>query len=306
MHARILIAAALAVCFAAASPAATPSPPRGKIVRADDGFDLWYEALGRTGPAVIFISRTPDEHRALAQRLSVACRVVLFEPRHMAVDYSQQIRRTAKEHPEKADRAMLDHFANRNLDWDLAQFKVRPFPAERAIADLHAVADAAGIDTFTISGYSSTSLYAQFLVPLSKRITGIIAGGFPVLGGYEYWQGVYDASAMSLARAGSPVESADYALFSKTVEALRTRDEKAVYRSLPGVKVVFFGSRDGEPGDRLYEAGFKGGRMAAALRKQRKDLEALGFKVIELEGFDHIDLLSQADLIAARLMPLIR
>ncbi|MBW2370693.1 MAG: hypothetical protein JRH15_22710, partial [Deltaproteobacteria bacterium] len=52
----------------------------GTTVKAEDGFDLWFDAWGE-GPGIIFLARDPQENREYAEALSDAYRVVIYEPR---------------------------------------------------------------------------------------------------------------------------------------------------------------------------------------------------------------------------------
>ena len=51
--------------------------------------------------------------------------------------------------------------------------------------DLLAVCDGAGLDRFSVLGYSLTAAMAAWLARVSARVNAVVVGGFPLLGSYE-------------------------------------------------------------------------------------------------------------------------
>lgn len=283
-----------------------PDKSQGAIVTAKDGFDLWYEARG-AGPAIIFVSRWPAEHLIYAHKMADSYRVVQYETRTMAL---QEMPEAEDEEAyakaldaERAGKVLQPprppgHTKGRNLNWDPAKHK--RYPIDLFVADLHAVADAAGVDKFVLAGYSGTAAYAAFLAPYSDRAIGLIAGGFSFLGSQEYWIGVLEGGRMAMMGEGKGKEAALANLSILFYKDLHERDQKEFYAKLPGPKIVWFGSRDGEPGDILATM-LSMGRIAHKIRSYKDEYQGLGFKFIELEGYTHIDAYSAVDVAVPRL-----
>jgi len=292
----------------------------GSIVQAADGFDLWYEVMGN-GPTIIFVSRVPDEHRWLAQRLSRFYRVVLYEPRIMTMcDIPERSPRQQKKWLDNyvvvseftmeqkkewvKSKSYLDlwmrppgHLSMRNLSWDPSQYENGVCPLELDVADIHTVTSTVGIDKFVLAGYSYTASYAAFLTPYSNQTVGLIAGGFPLLNSYDYWQGHAEGRRSYLLEAGQSMAATICRIISNCYTMMNERGEKALYQNMTGPKIVWFGSQDGEPGCWVYE-NLIGARIAKRIRKQRSNLEQIGFKVIELEGFNHGECVLAAEQVA--------
>lgn len=273
---------------------------RSNIATAEDGFDLWYEARGK-GPAIIFVCRWPAEHYAYAKAMADSYRTVQFETRTMA------LQEMAEAKSEEAYAKALDaaragkslqiprpfgHTKGRNLDWNPAKHKT--YPIELAVSDLHAVADAAGVNEFVLAGYSGTAAYAAFLAPYSDRAIGLIAGGFSILGSQEYWIGVLEGGRMGMLGKAKGKEASLANLSISFYKDLHERDQEKAYSSLKGPKIVWFGSKDGEASDMLASM-LSLGRIAHKTRKYKDQYERLGFEFIELEGYTHIDAYSAVE-----------
>jgi pimeloyl-ACP methyl ester carboxylesterase len=280
---------------------------RVNIATAEDGFDLWYKAQGK-GPAIIFICRWPTEHLEYAEVMADSYRVVQYETRSMALQEMPEAKN--EESYAKALEAARagkslqiprppGHTKDRNLDWNPTKHKT--YPIDLAVSDLHAVADAAGVDKFVLAGYSGTAAYAAFLAPYSDRAIGLIAGGFSILGSQEYWIGVLEGGRMAMLGKAKSKEAALANLSILFYKDLHERDQEQAYSSLPGPKIIWFGSKDGEPGDMLTNM-LSMGRIAHKTRKFRDTYERLGFKFIELEGYAHIDAYAAVNVAAPKLM----
>lgn len=59
------------------------------------------------------------------------------------------------------------------------------YSGELLVADLLAICDRVGLDTFSVLGYSLTAAMAAQLARVSTRVDAVVAGGFPLLGSYE-------------------------------------------------------------------------------------------------------------------------
>jgi|GEM_PF-3597296 len=289
------------------SMAARLGPSKANIATAEDGFELWYEARGK-GPAIIFVCRSPSEHLEYAEAMSDSYRIIQYETRSMAL---QEIPEAKNEEAYakalEAARAGKSlhiprppgHTKGRKLDWNPGKHKT--YSIDLAVSDLHTIADAAGVDKFVLAGYSGTAAYAAFLAPYSDRAIGLIAGGFSILGSQEYWVGILEGGRMAMLEDRKGKEAALANLSILFYKDLHERNQEEAYSNLPGPKIVWFGSKDGEPEDILATM-LRMGRVAQKTRKYRKEYERLGFKIIELEGYTHIDAYSAVDVAVPKLM----
>ena len=281
----------------------TPSDPvqyeqRGTTVKAEDGFDLWFDAWGE-GPGIIFLARDADENRALADALSDSYRVVIHEPRVITLGQKGLL----AESGDDALRTRLEaHLADRQTDWNPAAFD--DYPVELVISDLHRVADAAGVDDFVLGGYSGTARMAAFMAPYSARAVGLLVGGYHIIGSKDYWLG-YVAAGYA-----AQLEDPDVSEFTKWATGLsrqqalieHRRDDRAAFGAMPGPRIVWVGGEDGSPRDSLMAEVFPGAEIAERVRSARSDYESLGFRFLQLDGLGHVAAYEAADQAA----PLIR
>ncbi|MEV0568826.1 hypothetical protein [Dactylosporangium sp. NPDC050588] len=247
------------------------------IAAAHDGYKLWYDVAG-DGPAIIMPARLRNEFAALGAALSDQHRVVRYKPR--------QVVGVMEPEPEAGGQ------------WEPASWAQYPLDAE--IADLHAVADAAGVTDFVLAGYSGMAALAAFLGPISDRVIGLMIGGFPLLASCDYWLGFEEGARAALIQAGLPDSAADHHLGRLLYREWGRRDDTVALTAMTGPKILWYGSRDCEPDCRMYD--FVGGAaIARNIRNHADELRRAGFELIELDGHDHIGALADTDLIAPRL-----
>lgn len=243
-----------------------------------DGFTLWYEAKG-DGPAVLFPSRMRGEHATLAGALAAGgYRVVRYKPRQVV--------------------GVMEPEEESGGPWDPTSWT--RYPTQIEVADLHAVADAAGVGDFVLAGYSGMAALAAFLVGASDRAAGLMVGGFPLLAGTDYWLGYVEGARAALLQAGLQDKADEHHLGILLYREWATRDDTATLAALKGPKIVWYGSMDGEPECRMYDY-VGGGAIARRLRDRSRELRQAGFEVLEFEGLDHIAGLAEADVVAPRL-----
>jgi hypothetical protein len=84
-------------------------------------------------------------------------------------------------------------------------------------------------------------------------------------------------------------------------QAWMQRDDTAALGGLPGPKIVWYGSDDGEPGCTLH-AVLSGATVARRIRATAAVLRELGFQVIEIQGLDHAAGLYDTETVADALM----
>jgi hypothetical protein len=236
---------------------------------ASDGFRLWFDVVG-DGPALIFPSRTRPEYRDLAVALSTTYRVVRYKPRQVT-GFEEGMRPSE----EPVDSAPV---------WASSAFD--HFPVDMEIADLHSVADAAAVGDFVLAGYSGMGALAAFLAPYSDRIIGLLIGGFPPLGPWEYWLGVAEGARLGFLDAGMQAHAEHAYASSLMFRDWMQRDDTGALAELRGPKIVWYGGDDGEPGCTLH-AILGSAAMARRIRAATPDLRKLGFQVVEIPGLDH-------------------
>lgn len=248
------------------------------ITVTDDGFKLWYEVMG-DGPAIVFPARFRAEQATLAAALAGAGRrVVRYKPRRVV--------------------GVVEDDDEAGGTWDPAAFT--RYPVERDVADLHAVADAAGVEEFALAGYSGMAAQAAFLAPVSDRATGLMIGGFPLLGGCDYWLGYVEGARAAMVQAGLTGKADELHLDVLFYRAWAGRDDQAALASLPGPKILWYGTRDGEPDCRMYDL-VGGSAIARTVAAHAGELRAAGFELVAIDGQDHIGALASTDLVAPRL-----
>ena len=191
-------------------------------------------------------------------------------------------------------------------------------------SDLLAVADAADADRFAYYGYSWLALAGLQLAIRTDRLSALVMGGFPPIGGpYTPMLAVTTAThAMaSPASAPSPQPSAeppdepagepDWSQVEVSLTEAQTRQFVTLYQALQGFddlaaqaqlrcpRLCFAGSADEIDYDERW-----GGvhvSMAGPVIDRRAELEALGWQVRVLEGLDHTQAMQ-----AAQVVPILR
>ncbi|HEX2035455.1 MAG TPA: alpha/beta hydrolase [Chloroflexota bacterium] len=240
----------------------------------------------------------PALGRSLIEGLSDAFRVVAF-------DYQGQVTRTPK--PET-------------------------LTPDNAVADLLAVADAAGVERFAYYGYSWLAVIGLQLAIRTGRLTALIMGGFPPLDApyadmlrvttvaHEMAVAAKSA-AQSTAGSGqrSDAPTAQAAVkeakdsewstvslsedqtrqFVTLYQALQDFDDRAAQARLTCPRLCFVGSAD------EIQYGKSWGdvhlNLAEPIVRGRADLEALGWDVVVLDGLNHMQAMQ-----AAQVVPILR
>jgi pimeloyl-ACP methyl ester carboxylesterase len=179
------------------------------------------------------------------------------------------------------------------------------------VADLLAVADAAGADRFAWYGYSWLALCGLQLAIRTDRLTALVMGGFPPLDGpyAEMLQVTTATHELAVANAASPPptepstpsepspDEVDWSKVQVTLtegqtrqfvtlyQALQDFDDRAAQAQLTCPGLCFVGSAD----EISYDERWGGVHvsMADSIISRRADLESFGWQVQILDGFDH-------------------
>lgn len=243
-----------------------------------DGFTLWYEVAGE-GPGIIFPSRMRIEHSALAAALAASgYRVVRYKPRQVV--------------------GLMEAEDESGGPWEPTAWT--RFPMETEMADLHTVADAAGLGDFVLAGYSGMAALAGFVVVASDRAIGLLIGGFPLLAGYDYWLGYVEGARTALLQAGLQDKADEHHIGILLYREWAARDDTAALAALKGPKILWYGTLDGEPECRMHDY-VGGSAIARRVSGHAETLRHVGFQVIEFEGLDHIAGLATADVVTPKL-----
>lgn len=189
-------------------------------------------------------------------------------------------------------------------------------------ADLLAVADAAGAERFAYYGYSWLALSGLQLAIRTDRLTALVMGGYPPVGGpYAEMLAVTraahamaeQAAAAGVSAGPDPVaewqegEALDWdavdvtrspeqtGQFVTLYEALRGFDDRAAQQVVGCPRLCVAGSAD------LIEYSERWGGVnvdiAGPLVRERAELERLGWDVRVLDGLDHIGAMQPANVL---------
>ncbi|GLX03054.1 alpha/beta hydrolase [Microtetraspora sp. NBRC 16547] len=191
-------------------------------------------------------------------------------------------------------------------------------------ADLLAVADSVGADRFAYYGYSWLALSGLQLAIRTDRLSALVMGGFPPLGGpYAGMLKVTTAThEMAAAAADSPpsqqasgdqagdgqtADDFDWSSVEVTVsepqtrqfvtlyQALRDFDDRAAQHLIGCPRLCFVGSADEiSYGERWGDVHVS---LAGPIIGRRAELETLGWDVRVLDGLDHTQAMQPAHVL---------
>ncbi len=184
--------------------------------------------------------------------------------------------------------------------------------------DLLAVADAVGAGRFAYYGYSWLAAIGLQLAIRTNRLSSLITGGFPPLGGpyAQMLQVTTAAHEMAVEAETSPQPAqapreGDWSSVSVSMSQAQTRqfvtlygalqdfDDRAAQARITCPRLCFVGSAD------EMEYGEKWGNVhvdiAGPIVERRTELEALGWKVRVLDGLDHMQAMQ-----ATQVLPMLR
>jgi pimeloyl-ACP methyl ester carboxylesterase len=198
----------------------------------------------------------------------------------------------------------------------LATPKPETLTPANLVADVHAVADAAGAERFAWYGFSWLGVAGLQLAQASDRLTGIAVGGWPPIDApYAEMLQVTTAGwelATGQRQSGGEDQWADAWLepdqqrqFVTLYESLRQFDDRAALARIPDSveKVCFVGAQDEIQygpswGDVLVN-------LAQPVIRGRDELERHGWEVHVLDGRDHTSAM-QAPVVLPILRPWLR
>lgn len=191
------------------------------------------------------------------------------------------------------------------------------------VADILAVADAAQADRFAYYGYSWLALIGLQLAIRTDRLSALIMGGFPPLGGpyadmLRVTTAAHEMAVAAVAQAAetatappSTAEAGDWSSVQVTespaqmrqfvtlYQALQEFDDRATQGQITCPRLCFVGSTDEiQYGPQWGDVHVS---LAGPIVRGRAELEALGWDVRVLDGLDHIQAMQ-----ATRVVPILR
>ncbi|MFC4586983.1 alpha/beta fold hydrolase [Sphaerisporangium corydalis] len=184
-------------------------------------------------------------------------------------------------------------------------------------ADLLAVADAAGAARFAYYGYSWLALSGLQLAIRTDRLSALVMGGFPPVGGpyAEMLQVTAATHELSVAPrtvpAAAPAAPGDWDAVEPSMTGAQTRQFVTLYQALQGFDDRAAQARIGCPrlcfagsADRIEYSERWGGvvvSMADAFAAHGAELADLGWDVRTIPGLDHTQAMQ-----AAQVLPVLR
>ena len=166
------------------------------------------------------------------------------------------------------------------------------FTSDRVCADLLGVADAAGAGRFAWWGFSWGGVIGLQLAGRTDRLTALVCGGWPPLGGaYPAMVGMAD----SIASQSNPELAASGRLYANFYRSLESWNEQDAVSRLAGPRMTFAGRED------VVVAYGQTASIGPTIADRREELERLGWTVRLVDGYKH-DLVSHPDVV----VPLVR
>ena len=151
------------------------------------------------------------------------------------------------------------------------------YSAESILADLRQLGRAAGLERFSVLGYSLTAAVGAWLAASSPSVDAVVAGGFPLLGAYRRVQELAEGEVAAETAAERSARQTDFDRRAALAfyRDLAVRPDDALVDALACPLLSFWGARD-----EILE-------VTGALDTLEADLARRGATVRVLEGLDH-------------------
>lgn len=159
--------------------------------------------------------------------------------------------------------------------------------ADRLCADVLAVADAAGVDRFAWFGFSFGSVVGLQLASRTNRLSALVCGGWPPLGG-QYVETL--AAAEDGVALGHPNPAVTF------YRSIREWPEREAVSKFTCPRMAFVGNKD-----EFVAGASRKIRIGPIIAEHRAELERMGWTVQLIDGFGH-ELGGRPDVI----MPILR
>jgi len=173
-----------------------------------------------------------------------------------------------------------------NSATDNSPVNIASLTADRICADILAVADAAGLDRFAWFGFSFGSVIGLQLASRTSRLSALVCGGWPPLGGQYAETLAFTEEETAQGRTNSALT------FYRSVRGWPEREAVSKF-TCP--RMVFVGNKD------EFTAGGQKIRIGPIIAEHRAELERMGWTVQLVDGFGH-ELGARPDII----MPILK
>jgi pimeloyl-ACP methyl ester carboxylesterase len=156
---------------------------------------------------------------------------------------------------------------------DNSPANIASLTADRICADILAVADAAGVDHFAWFGFSFGSVVGLQLASRTNRLSALVCGGWPPLGGQYAETLAYVEAEAAQGRATSALTF---------YRSIRGWSEREAVSKFTCPRMAFAGNKD------EFVAGADTRmRIGPLTAEHRAELERLGWTVQLIDGFGH-------------------
>jgi dienelactone hydrolase len=156
---------------------------------------------------------------------------------------------------------------------DNSPANVASFTADRLCADILAVADAAGVDRFAWFGFSFGSVTGLQLASRTNRLSALVCGGWPPLGG-QY--------AETLAYVEEEAAQGRVTPALTFYRSIRSWPEREDVSKITCPRMTFAGNKDEFTAGKSQRI-----RIGPLIAEHRAELERMGWTVQMIDGFGH-------------------
>lgn len=156
---------------------------------------------------------------------------------------------------------------------DSSQSFIDSYTADRVCNDVLTIANAADAGRFAWYGFSWGAVVGLQLATRTNRLTALVCGGWPPLGG-QYRETLAATEAAAAARGENRLAVTFY-------RSLQNWPEREAISKLTCPRFVFAGTRD------QFVAEGQSIRIGALVSEHREELERLGWTVRLVDGFGH-------------------
>lgn len=172
--------------------------------------------------------------------------------------------------------ALTDRYRVIVIDYPLTDNSpaaIASLTADRACADVLAVADAAGADRFAWFGFSFGGVVGLQLASRTNRLSALVCGGWPPLGGQYAETLAYIEDEAAQGRTTSALTF---------YRSIRAWPEREAVSKLTCPRMTFAGSRDEFVAGKDHRI-----RIGPLIAEHRAELERMGWTVRIVDGFGH-------------------
>jgi pimeloyl-ACP methyl ester carboxylesterase len=155
---------------------------------------------------------------------------------------------------------------------DNSPANIASLTADRVCADILAVADAAGVDHFAWFGFSFGSVVGLQLASRTNRLSALVCGGWPPLGG-QYAETLAYTEEEAVQGRTTPALT--------FYRSIRSWPEREAVSKLSCPRLVFAGNED------EFVAGPAKMRIGPLVAEHRAELQRMGWTVQLIDGFGH-------------------